>query len=166
MQSIRTPKTREDFLFALAESGNVGKACAAAGIGRQTAYDWREADKDFAAAWDRAQTIATSLLEDESFRRAHDGVDKPVYQNGSLVGTIREYSDTLMIFLLKARDKKYRDANRATEPDAYTSGVASAEDAVRKLAALLAPGRADESARDTIVSALGSDERPTTGGNS
>jgi hypothetical protein len=57
-----------------------------------------------------ARIEAADLLEDEAFRRAHQGIDKPVFQGKELVGVIREYSDTLLIFLLKGcRPDKYRD---------------------------------------------------------
>ena len=36
-------------------------------------------------------------------RRAKDGNLRPVFQGGELVGHIREFSDTLGIFLLKSR---------------------------------------------------------------
>src|SRR5574337_1699712 len=58
---------------------------------------------DFSAAWDAALELGTDSLEDEAVRRAHEGTLKPVYQGGKKVGTIREYSDTLLIFMLKAR---------------------------------------------------------------
>jgi hypothetical protein len=106
----RTPQRRNKFLKALAESGIVGVAIKAAGICRDTAYLWRKDDSDFAQAWDEALEQATEKLEAEAYRRAHDGVLKPVFQNGQEVGQIREYSNTLLIFLLKAqRPEKYRD---------------------------------------------------------
>jgi hypothetical protein len=50
-----------------------------------------------------------SRLEDEAVRRAYEGVERPVFQGGKQVGVVREYSDTLLIFLLKAlRPEKYR----------------------------------------------------------
>ena len=43
-------------------------------------------------------------------RRAAEGTLKPVYQGGKLVGEIREFSDTLLIFLLKGkRPEVYRE---------------------------------------------------------
>jgi len=33
---------------------------------------------------------------------------KPVYYQGEQCGEVREYSDTLLIFILKARDPAYR----------------------------------------------------------
>jgi len=90
-------------------TGIVSRACMAVGIGRQTAYDNRKQDKTFAIAWDEALEISTDLLEEEARRRAFNGVKKPIYQGGKRVGYVQEYSDTLLIFLLKANRKKFRE---------------------------------------------------------
>lgn len=108
--SIRTPQSERAFLAALATTCRVDKACETAGIGRATVYEWRAADVDFAARWDEAKRIGAEALEDEATRRAAEGVDEPVFHQGAQVGTIRKYSDTLAIFLLKgAMPEKYRD---------------------------------------------------------
>lgn len=100
----------------LGQSGNVRLACESAGIERSTAYDLRNADPAFALDWQRAQEQAADVLEEEARRRAIEGWDEPVY--GSLggksgsgqVGTVRKYSDTLLIFLMKgANPDKYRE---------------------------------------------------------
>lgn len=107
-RTIRTPKTRAAFLEALKDTCNITKACELSGLGRTSAYEWREDDPEFAADWQKALEVAADLLEDEAVRRAKEGTDKPVFQGGQLVGHVREYSDTLMIFLLKgAKPKKY-----------------------------------------------------------
>ena len=109
----RTPKKRNwkgAFLEALANSGNVRLSCRAARIGRQTAYDARYKSKVFAERWDRAIEEATDGLEAEAWRRAAKGTQRPVFYKGEQCGAIQEYSDTLLIFLLKAnRPEKYRD---------------------------------------------------------
>ena len=108
-----TPEKAEAFFAALAETANVSKACAAIAVSRRTAYNWREADPGFAAGWDRAMKAAVLGLEDEAHRRAFEGVDKPVFYQGDECGTIREYSDTLAIFLLKAHNpEKYRENSK------------------------------------------------------
>lgn len=109
-RTTRTLKKQEAFLDALRKAGNVSEACAAAGIPRRTVYDWRDADAAFAAAWEGALDEAADTMEREAFRRAVEGVEKPVFQGGEEVGRIRDYSDTLLIFLLKAaRPEKYRE---------------------------------------------------------
>jgi hypothetical protein len=106
-----TPKKRELFLDALAKTGNVQKAAKSAHTTPKTAYNYRHADPDFAAAWAQALDAAYDIvLEPEAMRRALDGVERPVYHQGKKVDTIREYSDTLLIFLLKGgRPAKYRE---------------------------------------------------------
>ena len=106
----RTPKKEADFLEALCTGASVQAACEAAKIGRRTVYDWRAADDDFALAWDQAIEAGTDLLEDEAKRRAFEGVEEPVFHGGQQCGTVRKYSDTLLIFLLKARrPEKFRE---------------------------------------------------------
>jgi hypothetical protein len=86
------------------------EACAAASIARSTAYQWRSDDADFAAGWDEALDEAADRMEREAFRRAVEGTNEPVYHQGQEVGAVRKYSDTLLIFLLKAaRPEKYRE---------------------------------------------------------
>lgn len=112
-----TPKKDEkvEFLRKLRIVPNVSKAAKAAGINRQYAYELRASDAEFAAAWDEAVESSTDAAEAEAFRRAVKGTVKPVFHMGEKVGGIREYSDTLLIFLLKAhRPEKYRDAVKVT----------------------------------------------------
>lgn len=106
----KQPRWRAAFLAGLEETGNVTLACQAAKVGRTTVYRHREEVPDFASAWESSMQIAADLLEAEARRRAAEGVTEPVYQGGKLVGTIRKYSDTLLIFLLKgARPEVYRE---------------------------------------------------------
>lgn len=113
MNSNRTPERAAAFCAALAETCNVGKACKAIGIGRTTAYEWRDADPVFAEMWDRAMAVGVSALEDEAHRRAFEGVDKPIVHQGVVMDTFKDYSDTLAIFLLKAHaPDKYRENSR------------------------------------------------------
>ncbi len=107
----RTPETREAFIAALSECGNVTRACEAAGISRMTAYAWRKDDLDFANAWDAALELGAEGLEDEARRRAFEGVEDVVLdKDGNVRQVVRKYSDTLLIFLLKgAKPEKYRE---------------------------------------------------------
>ena len=108
-----TPEKLAAFCAALAETGNVTKACEAIDVSRQTAYGWRQDDDVFAADWDRAMQAAVLGMEDEARRRAFDGVEEEVHYKGDYSHTIRKYSDTLAIFLLKAHaPEKYREHTR------------------------------------------------------
>jgi hypothetical protein len=50
------------FLTALAAGSSVAAAASAAGIGRSSAYRWRD-DPAFADAWDNAEEESIDLLE-------------------------------------------------------------------------------------------------------
>ena len=99
----KTPEKEAEFLARLRDTANVTRSCEECGLTRSSVYEWREDDKDFADAWDKAVDIGSDALEDEAIRRAHQGTLKPVFHQGQECGAIREYSDTLMIFMLKAR---------------------------------------------------------------
>jgi hypothetical protein len=106
----RTHKKRARFLEALENGATVTMACRFARFPRRTAYDQRAADKAFAAQWDDAIEVGTEALEDEARRRAVEGTLKPVYYQGVQIGEVREYSDALLMLLLKAnRPGKYRE---------------------------------------------------------
>lgn len=117
----RTDRTlthaRETFITTLAGGASITKSCQVAGIGRTTAYEWRDADPAFKVLWDEALESGIDLLEDEARRRAVEGVERPVVAMGKIarnddgsVLKIREYSDTLLALMLKAKKpKEYRD---------------------------------------------------------
>src|SRR5438093_6838251 len=83
--SRKSPETEEKFLAALRAGKSIAAAARAAGIGRRTAYDWRDRDAAFAAAWDEAWEIGTDYLEDLALKGAEQG------------------SERLLLALLKAR---------------------------------------------------------------
>ena len=101
------PKKRA-FLTAYARTGNTrtgNKSLAAriVGIAKQTIYtrQWRK-DEQFQDALTQAREMAADSLEGEAFRPAVEGVEEPVgWYKGEAGGTIRRYSDTLLIFLMK-----------------------------------------------------------------
>ena len=94
---------KEPFLLSFAASGNVLQSCLVAGVDRTTAYKAYHGDEAFKKAWQSAEEDAADLLEAEATRRAVEGVDKPVFYMGEEVATVKEYSDQLLIVLLKAR---------------------------------------------------------------
>ena len=117
----RTPEKETAFLAALAETCNVTRACKAVGVNRNTAYDWRDRDPEFAKRWDRARAIGADALEDEAMRRAKEGLLEPVFHQGRAIGTIRKYSDTLTIFLLKgAKPEKYAERSKVEASGSMT----------------------------------------------
>jgi hypothetical protein len=106
-------KARRDWkpawLEAFRELGMVSAACKKVDVGRRTVYNAR-VDEDFAAAWDEIEHETTEAMETEAYRRAVEGVSEPVVSAGKHVTDVQKYSDTLLIFMLKARKPEtYRD---------------------------------------------------------
>lgn len=114
-----TTKKRTKFLEVLRQTGNISKACEVISLSRRTAYNWRAQDAEFAELWDDAIEAGYDLLEQEARRRAYRGLVKKKFgKDGDPVIDPatgqqyyeREYSDTLLIFLLKGgRPEKYRE---------------------------------------------------------
>lgn len=105
-----TPNRKALFLSALRESGNATHAARVAELDRRTAFRIRKRDPEFAKAWEDALDVAADGLEAEARRRAVEGVERPVFGRSGPIGTVRDYSDLLLIFLLKgARPEKYRE---------------------------------------------------------
>jgi hypothetical protein len=133
------------YLAALREIPVVAHGCKAVGIERSTAYRAREADEDFAKAWDEAMEEGVDRAEKEAFRRGIVGFEEPVIDKGRLayrhervVGedgaetyriqldengqpiplTVRKHSDALLTLVLKGRRKKvYADRTELTGPE-------------------------------------------------
>ena len=115
----RTAKTCAKFIGLLRATANVSRACEELNIGRRTAYEWRDEDEGFAALWDEAIEAAIDDLEEEARRRAFKGLVKKKFDRKGepildpATGEQyyeREYSDALMVVLLKAhRPAKYRE---------------------------------------------------------
>jgi len=147
-----TPERLTAFCAALAETCNVGRACAAVGISRMSAYNWRQDSPEFAAAWERAMRAGLLALEDEAHRRAFEGTEEPVFHLGAECGTVRKYSDTLAIFLLKAHDpRKYRE-NASMEITGANGGPLQISDTERaaKIAAILASAHARKDSGEPV----------------
>ena len=105
-----TPKKQKAFLDNLSETGSVKKACEAIKISRNSFYNFRKKNKKFTEQWEEAEKRGVDALIEEARRRAHDGVDEPVYYKGDRIDTIRKYSDVLLMFLIKAKRPEYRES--------------------------------------------------------
>lgn len=106
---LATHQKKRAFLAAYAEVGTILHAAQIAKIERKSHYLWLE-DEEYVAAFQEARVAAAEKLEQEARRRAVEGTQKPVFQGGKQVGAVQEYSDTLLIFLMKgAMPEKYRD---------------------------------------------------------
>ncbi len=106
---LSTKAKQKLFLAAYAQHGNVLLSAQEAGINRTTVYTWLEHDEDFFFAYNQAKEDAKDVLRAEIYRRGVAGWDEDVYQLGKYRGTVRKYSDTLLIFHSKALMQEYRE---------------------------------------------------------
>jgi hypothetical protein len=138
---------RDAFLAAYAELGTLTHAAGAVGIDRSSHYKWMDTDPEYPALFAAAAAKGKEAMVREARRRAIEGTDKPVYQGGKLVGTIREYSDTLLIFLMKgAMPETYRERvdismDVRTVIDRLTSDPVEREAAIAEAERILAGRR-------------------------
>lgn len=128
---ITHPKKRA-MLAAIEETACIVKAAVIAEVPRRTHYQWHKDDPQYRAAVAVAVERGADVLEAEARRRALEGVEEPVgWYQGTAGGVVTKYSDTLLIFLLKAaRPEKFRD-NLRVEGDLSLS-LASAMAAIRE----------------------------------
>lgn len=109
-------KKRKLFLEMLAQTGQVNEAARYVGYKTtQYLHKLRREDEDFAEEWDAALEAAKYELEGEAIRRARDGVLEPVFYKGSVAGYKTNYSDTLLMFVLRKLDPAYRDTGKGGE---------------------------------------------------
>lgn len=101
--TTRTDEKKRLFLASLAEGNSVARAARDIGYSRTQVYEWRKTDPEFAMAWEDAIEAGTDELEDHAVQRAKDG------------------SDTLLIFMLKARRPERYKERYSTETKVTTS---------------------------------------------
>lgn len=121
---------RRAFLAAFAECGIITRAASMANVSVRAHYLWME-NPEYARKFQEVGEMAADKLEEEARRRAHDGLMRMKFHQGQAIIDPRtlpgcdlydpkypggkpymemEYSDTLLIFMLKgARPTKFRD---------------------------------------------------------
>jgi len=99
-------RTRAKVIKEFRKVGRVDLACAAAGVDRTTHYWWMKNDPEYRKSFEEAREEACGLLEDEAVRRAYKGTLRPQAIGGGKVMMVTEFSDQLLMFLLKCRNPK------------------------------------------------------------
>ena len=96
------------FIKVLAVTGSVEQAADNAGMSSSSAYRLRlHPDMTaFRSAWKAAMGACATTLRETAFDRAINGVMKPVYDNGMIVGREPVLNDRLLMFLLRHYDKE------------------------------------------------------------
>lgn len=137
-----TPTTKVAFLAALAVTGVVSAVCEELRLNASMMYAERNTDEEFAKGWDEAVKRSFTVFEDEARRRAFRGTLRPVFQQGMLVGHVREFSDTLAQTFLRAGapevyserlKQQLEHAGGTTSTHVHAFANLSAEDLDKKL---------------------------------
>ena len=123
-----TAENRQKFLDFLAETGNITASAERARVHRRTVYKWKK-DPVFLALFNDAYEQGMDALEDEANRRGREGVDRPVFYKGEVCGHVREYSDTLLMFMLNGgRPYKFRPPPAEKNPEAAKLSITITND--------------------------------------
>lgn len=101
---VEIRRKKQAFLDAMATGDTVTHAAKKAGVCRTMPYDWRK-DPDFEAEYQKAWQAGTDLLEAEAQRRAQGWEETRIGKDGKEY-KVQKHSDTLLIFLLKSRDRE------------------------------------------------------------
>lgn len=103
----------------VANGGIIAHAANAAGVSRETIRNWARRDEQFALAFEDAKQEANDTLRRELVRRATEGWQHEVYQQGRFVGYETVKSDNLLMFLMKSRMPEFRDRVDITSNDQH-----------------------------------------------
>ncbi len=87
---------------AYRKTGSIPAAAKAAGIAPSQHYKWLAGSTEYWQAFMDLQMEIAEALQDRAVERAMDGRVTPVFYRKRVCGTIRHYSDRLLLFLLKA----------------------------------------------------------------
>lgn len=117
-----TDVRRQTFLKVLSETGSFAAASRAASPhskdrhgAASTFKQLMQRDPEFNADVEEARSQALGRLEAECVRRAVEGVQRPIYQRGELVGHEQVHSDGLLMFALRALDPAKYNEKRQVE---------------------------------------------------
>jgi hypothetical protein len=135
--AVSYPRACGAAVKALSLGKTVTAAAADTGLHERTYYRLRRTDPAFAVRWQAvvdgpsAQHMLTDPLEVEAQRRAVYGTEKPIVRGGTVVGHTTDYSDSMLMFLLKARYPEKYDRSKV-DPSASTENldIAGARDAL------------------------------------
>ncbi len=104
-------ETQKQFLENFSEVGVIKKAVKGLDISVRTVYRAKNCSERFRNAFNLAKKVAVENLEEEMYRRAVEGVERPVFQKGERVGATKHYSDGLLKFLSKTWAPDKFDSN-------------------------------------------------------
>ncbi len=119
-----TEQRKEVYLNELRRTGIKKQARIVANVSPSCVERHRKRHPEFQQAELDSLVSYCQKIEEEINRRAIEGVSRPVYQGGKQVGSIREYSDALLIRLAKRHIPSYRDSIKVDQDTNHSGAVA------------------------------------------
>lgn len=125
----RYPELRRLFLTHLARFGSLAAAATHIRCSVAMVKAYAERNRQFAEHMDDAINEHRGKIEQAIYERAIEGVEEPKFGNGGQIGTVRKYSDQLLLAYAKRHIPEYRegDVNRT---EVNVQGTVSHEHAV------------------------------------
>lgn len=121
-----TPERKLKFLEHLRQTGSQVLSAEMVGVAARTVRDHMQRDKEFAEAYQQANDFYTDeFLVKPATERAVRGVKKPIIggkDRDEIVTHVQEYSDTLMLALLRSRKTEF---NKGAGADDGAGGAGS-----------------------------------------
>ena len=112
-----TVAKEKEFLSVLADTCNVTRAAAEAGVSGSAAYKRRKENAAFRAGWLEAISLAYQRLELVLLDRAFNGTEKVVKRRDGSEERMLEYSNQLGLTLLKMHRDTAVESNSEMAPD-------------------------------------------------
>lgn len=109
VQSRADERTKVTYLNHLALTGRIGESCRLANISMETMRYLRIHDPEFAEMHEEAMETFRDSIDEEITTRAITGRERPVYQQGELVGYVVERSDRMLELLAKRHIPAYSE---------------------------------------------------------
>lgn len=127
---MKTVKDKKMFLENLKKIPIIQAACERSNVSRASVYRWKNEDKDFAKALDKALSEGESLINDLS--------------EGQLISLIKEKNFSAIRFWLNHRHNKFRDRMElTTKIEKQEDLTPEQEEAVRQALCLASLDKSD-----------------------
>lgn len=130
----RYPELRKAFLKHYARYGSISAAATYCRISTSTATMYRDRNPEFAQAMEDALDEHRAKIERAIYERGVEGVDEPRFGASGQIGTVKRYSDQLLLAYAKRHIPEYREGD-TSRVDVSVSGEVAHRVEVKQLGA-------------------------------
>ena len=107
----RFPELRKIILEHLAKYGDFVAACHAVRLSTECVKEHLSRCPEFLGEAEEAVALHRSKIEQAIHKRAIEGWDEPRFSSRGQIGSVRRFSDVLLMFYAKRHIKEYREAD-------------------------------------------------------